>query len=97
MPTPSKFTAEARTAILEALAIGASRRTAAHLAKIGEATLRRWMADGAKASEGSRYRQFHDEVLAAEAAPLVRALGIIYRELPDKPDLAWKFIERREH
>ena len=26
----------------------------------------------------------------------VRALGIVYKELPDNPMLAWKFLERRE-
>ena len=26
----------------------------------------------------------------------MRALGIVYRELPNDPMLAWKFLERRE-
>ncbi len=35
-------------------------------------------------------------MLEAEARPRVRALSIIYKEMPDRSDLAWKFIERRE-
>lgn len=96
MPNRSKFTAETRSRILEALKIGASRRTAAALARVGETTLRRWMEKGENSSEGSRFRQFHEEVLEAEAHPRERALGIIYREMADNPALAMKVIERRE-
>ncbi len=42
------------------------------------------------------WHTFYLQVLEAEAHPRTRALGIIYKEMPDRPDLAWKFIERRE-
>jgi hypothetical protein len=96
MPMPSKFTAENRKTVLEALEVGASRTTAAHLARLDEGTVRKWIQRGKESEDGSRYREFYEQVLAAEASPRVRALGVIYREMPDKPDLAWKFIERRE-
>lgn len=96
MPTPTKFTTETRKKILEALQVGASRRTAAAIARVDEATLRRWMDQGKSGGEGSRFREFYDQVLEAEAHPKMRALGIIYRAMEDKPDFAWKFAERRE-
>jgi transposase-like protein len=94
---PSKFTAERRTRILEALQVGASRATAAAIGGVGERTLKRWIADGQTAREGSAKRKFVEEVEAAEAHPKARALGIIYNAMQDRPELAWKFIERREH
>ena len=48
------------------------------------------------AVEGTADRKFHDAVLQAEAEPRTRALGIIWREMENRPDLAWKFIERQE-
>jgi transposase-like protein len=96
MPTPTKFTGETRQQILEALQVGASRRTAAAIARVDEATLRRWMEQGKSAGEGTRFREFYTQVLEAEAHPRMRALGIIYRAMEDKPDFAWKFAERRE-
>ena len=96
MPTPTKFKAEVKQKIIQALSVGASRRTAAAVAGIDESNLRRWMERGKNASEGTAYREFHDDVIAAEAAPRIRALGVVYKELPDNPGLAWKFLERRE-
>ena len=96
MPTPSKFTAESRQKVLEALRVGASQRTAAAVAGVDVATLRRWVERGKAAAQGTRWAQFAADYEEAEAHPRVRALGIIYSELPDNPGLAWKFIERRE-
>lgn len=95
MPQPSKFVAETRRKIIQALQVGASRTTAAHIAGIDEASLRRWIKRGQDADEG-RYREFYEEVLVAEASPKMRALGIVYKELPDNPALAWKYVERKE-
>lgn len=95
MGRPSKFTEPVRQRILEALRIGCSRRTAAALAGIGEATLRRWLDRGAKETQGG-WAEFAQQVAEAEAEPNARALGIVYREMETRPDLAWKFIERRE-
>lgn len=96
MPTPSKFTAETRQKIIEALSVGASRRTAAAIAGVNEAQIRRWLKKGEESEEGSRFREFYTQAIEAEAQPRLRALGVLYRELPDNPALAWKFIERRE-
>lgn len=95
MGRPSKFTRPVADRILEALKVGASRRTAAAIAGIDEATLRRWLERGKKESEGP-WRDFLDQVREAEAHPNARALGIIYREMETRPELAWRFIERRE-
>jgi hypothetical protein len=96
MPARSKFTQATRQRILEAKRIGASDRTAAHIAGIDHSTLGRWLSRGKGAGEGSTYRAFHDEFRAAEAEPRLRALAIVHKEMPDNPSLAWKFIERRE-
>lgn len=96
MATPSKFTADNRQKILQALQVGASRRTAAHLTGIDEKTLRDWFARGRDGPTNGQYHAFYEEVLKAEASPRMRALGVVYQSLPDKPDLAWKFLERRE-
>jgi hypothetical protein len=96
VPTPSKFTAETRRGVLKALQYGASRRTAAHSAGIDESTLRRWLEEGESASGTSQKGKFRADVLNAEAHPKARALEIVYRWMEDKPELAWKFLERRE-
>lgn len=97
MPTPTKFTADRKKKIIEALTVGASRSTAAAIAGLGdESVLRRWITKGKEAAPGTSFAEFYEAVLEAEAHPRMRALGVIYNELPDRPDLAWKFIERRE-
>lgn len=96
MPTPSKFNDGTRKAILEALRIGASKRTAAAIAGIDPAQLSRWLKKADSTAEGSRWRQFRDEVIKAEAEPKLRALTVVHREMEDDSRLAWKFIERRE-
>ena len=95
MGRPSKFTPEAKTRILEALQVGASRNVAAAIAQVHGATLKRWLDEGKDASESSPYAKFRAEVLEAEAHPKMRALGVIYQAMEHRPDLAWKFIERR--
>jgi transposase-like protein len=95
MGRPSKFTAENRQKVIEALQVGASRNEAARIAKIGPTTLKRWLEEAKSASEGSAKAKFRDDVEEAEAHPKMRALGVVYRALEDRPDLAWKFIERR--
>lgn len=96
MPTRSKFTADRRHAILELLRAGASRRTAASVAGVDHSTLLRWIERGKSGAPGGRFREFFEAVEQAEADPRLRALETVYKELPDNPGLAWKFLERRE-
>lgn len=96
MPAPSKATAEAFKAILEAKRVGASDATAAAVGHIDAATLVRWKQQGQKAEPGTKFAKFLEDYQEAEAEPKLRALGVIWKAMPDKPDLAWKFIERRE-
>ena len=95
MPGASKFTAARRATILEMLSTGASRRLAARIAGIDHATLTRWIQRGESAREGSRFAEFAVKVHQAEAEPQIRALTILFNAMPDRPDLAWKYIERR--
>jgi hypothetical protein len=76
--------------------VGASDRTAARVGGVGPSTLQDWLKRGKDGPEESRYREFWEAFEEASAHPRERALGIIYNALPDRPDLAWKFIERRE-
>ena len=96
MGRPSKFTADRKKRIIEAKRVGASNKTAALVAGIGEPTLRDWLERGRKGPKDSAYAKFLEEFEQAAAHPRERALGIIYNALPDRPDLAWKYIERRE-
>jgi hypothetical protein len=96
MPATSKFTADRRETIIQALRIGASLRSAAATAGIEPSTLTRWLQRGERAREGSLWREFRTEIRRAQAEPKLRALGVIWRAMPDRPDLAWKFVERRE-
>jgi hypothetical protein len=96
MPTPSKFTADRRKLLIEGAELGLSRQSNSIHAGIEDATLRRWLERGRIAPEGSAFKRFREEFLAAEVAPRKKALAIVSEAWPDKPDLAWKFIERRE-
>jgi hypothetical protein len=96
MGRPSKFTAEAKQRILEAKRVGASDKTASRVAGIDPATLRDWLKRGKDGAKDSSYAKFLDAFEEAAAHPRERALGIIYNALPDRPDLAWKYVERRE-
>jgi len=97
MGRPSKFTEARREQIIAVLTVGGSRKTAANVSGLSEETLRVWLKRGEDNDDPeSGYRQFYERVLAAEAEPLYRALGIVHKALPDKPELAWKVIERRE-
>jgi len=96
MGRPSKFTAERKARILQAKKVGASDKTAARVAGIDPATLRDWLKRGQDGPKDSSFKKFWEEFEEAAAHPRERALGIIYNALPDRPDLAWKYVERRE-
>lgn len=97
MGRPAKFTRARRERLLELLGAGASRRSAALAVGIAPSTLTKWLRRGGeKALPGSQYRAFRLAVLQAEADPQLRALKDSYDRMADDPDLAWRFIERRE-
>jgi hypothetical protein len=96
MPTKSKFTEATRKRILDAKRIGASNATAAAWAGIDADTLRRWLLDGKAASEGTTKRTFHDTFRQVEVEPNLKALAVLTNEMADNPNLALKFLERKE-
>lgn len=96
MPTPSKFTEATRKRILDAKRIGASNPTAAAWAGIDAETLRRWLVEGKKASEGTAKRTFHDTFRQVEVEPNLKALAVLTTEMADNPAMALKFLERKE-
>jgi len=90
---PTKFTPETRKKILWALRLGNFRRTAAEYAGISERTLADWLAKG-EADDGE-HAAFLDDVLEAEQAAEVRALGVIQQAATrDWKAAAW-FLERK--
>jgi hypothetical protein len=95
MPTPSRFRERERRIVLAALQVGASRNTAAALARIAPSTLHRWLERGATASQDSRFREFRQAVLQAETAPRTSILAVpdVLKHDPDLHD-AWRIVDR---
>lgn len=98
MPRPSKFTEPIKNQILAVLKVGGSRETACAVAGLSTETLRVWLKQGEAEEDHdiSPWADFRREVLAAEAEPRFKALGIVDREMANNPMLAWRVIERRE-
>ena len=55
-----------------------------------------WLRRGERASEGSRYREFHDQVLQAESDPHRPRLLPLVETPPHEVNAAWKFLEANE-
>ena len=96
MPTRSKFTSERRGRILEVLAVGGSRRTAAAVAGIDHTTLSRWLERGRRGSPLGRWRAFLRDVEEAEKNPQLRALTEEYDKAQDSPWAAFRFLDRHD-
>ena len=91
---PSKCTEEARRKILWALRLGNYRVAAAEYAGVSDRTLCAWLAKGRDEEEGL-YADFYRDVLEAERAAEIRALGVIQQAAQkDWKAAAW-FLERK--
>ena len=66
MPRPTKLTPAARKAIVDSLAIGATRKDAANAAGVDYRTFLNWMQRGEESNRGLYFQFFH-EVTKAEA------------------------------
>jgi len=88
-PPPTKRTPERRTAILNSLRVGNTRRAAVGFAQIDHATFYRWMDDDAT---------LRDDVEKAEADAETRFLGNIAKAAADGTwtAAAW-WLERRRY
>lgn len=89
MARPTKYTAERTETILEALRAGNTRKNAAGLAGIGEATLGDWMR---------RFQRFRAAIEKAEAEAEAAHVANVKREADDGTwqASAW-WLERRRH
>lgn len=97
MGRPAKFTRARRELILELVSAGVSRRKAAIAAEISPSTLTKWLRRGEHSRYAeSSYKRFYQAVLEAEVHPTIRALKTEQERMLEDPDLAWRFIERRE-
>ena len=91
---PSKLTPEIQQKIVWALRLGNYRKSAAEYAGVSERTLCDWMRRGTEETHGA-YADFCQEVVAAEQAAEIRALGVIQQAAKrDWKAAAW-FLERK--
>ena len=94
---PSKFTPEARAAILDAVRNGAPREVAAQSAAIDDSTLYRWLEQGEADTEhdaASDFREFRDAIKKADAEAEITAITAIRASVLQWQALAW-WLERR--
>jgi hypothetical protein len=94
VPAKSKFTAATREKLLEVKRVGGPDTLACAVAGITDETLRRWLAKG-RSSSGGTYAAFAADYAEAKAHPKVRALGLLYKKLPDSDSLLMKYVERQ--
>lgn len=92
---PTKLTPEVAKKITWALRLGNFRKTAAAYAGVSERTLTEWLSRGSR-EESGLYADFYAEVMEAEQAAEVRALGAIHQAMQrgDWKAAAW-FLERK--
>lgn len=95
-PNSSKMTPRIIAKICDALAIGATYKSAAQYAGISECTFHNWMKKGRKA----RYGRFHDFVQDVEEAKGRAKIGALASIAKAAKDGDWKaakwLLERRE-
>lgn len=92
--TSSKFTAQRRTRILEALRTGHSLTSAAALAGITRQTLYNWLARGEKSPDG-QYGRFAQDVAVASAESADAAIKSVTGAFEDDWRAAMEFLSRR--
>lgn len=94
---PSEFTAEVEKAILDALAAGASIRSACGAAGIGTTTFYRWLSQAEGADAPEHFRAFRDASTRARSQARVAYAAVIRRAANegDWRAAAW-FLERSE-
>jgi len=92
----SKFTADRRKAILEALERGNTLTHAAALAGVSREAVYDWLKRGAEAKDPeSAYRRFAEDVARANALVADYAVGKIKDAMPDDWRASMTFLERR--
>jgi transposase len=85
-----KLTEDVQAKILQAIATGATRRTAAAFAGIGERTLYTWLA-----SDRSPFRQFRQALLLAEANATILMIGAVRNAASTSWQAAAWWLERK--
>jgi len=94
MGRKTRLTTDVQNRIVDALAIGASRGTAAELSGIGESTFYRWMERGEAATRG-QFREFWEAVRSAEVQAEITAIGHWRAAMPRDWRACKEFLERR--
>lgn len=88
------LTPDVQQRVVDCLAIGAGRATAAAAAGIGESTFYRWMERGEASSSGP-FREFWEAVTGAEYQAELAALKNWHGAMPDDWRACKEFLERR--
>ena len=81
--------------LMDALVAGNTIRNACIMAKIGESTYHRWMAEAEIAPEGHPLKEFRESVKGAMAQAEHRNVMIIQKAAPRQWQAAAWFLERR--
>ncbi|OWK38574.1 hypothetical protein [Fimbriiglobus ruber] len=74
---PTKLTPLIKKVVLMALEGGATRKTAAEMAKVSPRTLQLWLRLGLSPDAEAEYREFRTEVLRAEAEAVLSCVDLI--------------------
>lgn len=102
----SKFTKEAREAIITAVSIGASQADASRAARISDETYRNWLTEGRQAravleaggkldASAKAKLEFLEEVEAADAQCAIDMQTLVYNSAQTNADDAKWWLERR--
>lgn len=91
---PSKFTANTRRRIIEAVASGNYYEAACQYAGVDYSTFRRWVEKGEKARSGE-YKDFCEALRQAEATAEVRVVAQWQTAMPNDWRACAEFLTRR--
>lgn len=96
MARPTKLTPETQNAIIKALRIGATRKTAAEAAGVDYRTFLNWLERGDEAQKGI-YFQFFQSVSVAESEAFLKYTSIIAKAAQGGEwRAALEFLKRRD-
>lgn len=90
MPRPTKLNPHTHKAIIDALAIGATRKDSANAAGVDYTTFLNWMQKGEEAKSGAFF-QFFNEVTKAEADVRIKFASTFAKAAKDGD---WRAAER---
>ena len=96
MARPTKFSTERTVAIIKSLAIGGTRRDAAHAAGVDYTTFLNWIQAGEKAGSG-KFFEFFKIVERTEAEVRLKFISVVARAASEgDARVALEYLKRRD-